>query len=243
MNQSREERERLQLRYNELGLSLVIAQEELEEARTLAGVNAEVTANMARQISVLIEDQSLRRQELEGLRRQLEASTTSALDAQSRLQAYSDGTGRTTLSASCMLAAVTEGNEIEDPGTGEDRPQRLSGRRSRDRDDLSRDRPHRSSGSRRSRGRDDFRGDRPQRLSGTRRPRDQDDDDESRSYHINHLDQDDPRTRTRAEVIEQGGPGDQVNRPPPLHHQPFRRGKQDLYKDWLLPLLADGKPR
>ena len=73
---------------------------------------------MARQISVLIEDQSLRRQELEGLRRQLEASTTSALDAQSRLQAYSDGPGRTTLSASCLLAAVTVGNETEDPGTG-----------------------------------------------------------------------------------------------------------------------------
>ena len=64
----REERERLQLRYNELELSLVTAQEELEEARTLAGANAEATTNMARQIAVL---QSLRRQELEGLRIQL----------------------------------------------------------------------------------------------------------------------------------------------------------------------------
>ena len=64
----REERERLQLRYNELELSLVTAQEELEEARTLAGANAEATTNMARRIAVL---QSLRRQELEGLCRQL----------------------------------------------------------------------------------------------------------------------------------------------------------------------------
>ena len=96
-DQIREERERLQLRYNELGLSLVTTQEELEEARTLAGANAVATANMARQIEVLVEDQILRRQELDGLRRQLEASTTSALDAQSRLQSYSDRTGRTTL--------------------------------------------------------------------------------------------------------------------------------------------------
>ncbi len=64
------------------------------EARTLAGANAVATANMTRQIEVLVEDQILRRQELDGLRRQLEASTTSALDAQSRLQAYADRTGR-----------------------------------------------------------------------------------------------------------------------------------------------------
>ena len=65
-------------------------QEELEEARTLAGANAVATASMARQIEVLVEDQTLRRHELDGLRRQLEASTTSAFDAQSRLQSYSD---------------------------------------------------------------------------------------------------------------------------------------------------------
>ena len=63
--QIREERERLQLRYNELGLSLVTAQEELTEARTLAGANAVATASMARQIEVLVEDQILRRQELQ----------------------------------------------------------------------------------------------------------------------------------------------------------------------------------
>ena len=90
-----EERERLQLRYNELGLSLVTTQEELEEARTLAGANAVATASMTRQIEVLVEDQILHRQELDGLRRQLEASTTSALDAQSRLQSYSNRMGRT----------------------------------------------------------------------------------------------------------------------------------------------------
>ena len=64
----------------------------------------------------------------------------------------------------------------------EDRPQRSSFRRSRERDDVSRDISHRSSGSRRSRDRDDFSEDRPQRLSGTRRARDQEDDDESRSH-------------------------------------------------------------
>ena len=42
------------------------------------------TASMTRQIEVLVEDQILRRQELDLLRRQLDASTTSALDAQSR---------------------------------------------------------------------------------------------------------------------------------------------------------------
>ena len=39
---------------------------------------------MTRQIEVLVEDQILRRQGLDLLRRQLDASTTSALDAQSR---------------------------------------------------------------------------------------------------------------------------------------------------------------
>ena len=82
LSQIREERDRLQLRYNVLGLSLVTAQEELEEARTLSGANAVATASMTRQIEVLVEDQILRRQELDWLRRQLEASTTSALDAQ-----------------------------------------------------------------------------------------------------------------------------------------------------------------
>ena len=48
LSQIREERDRLQLRYNELGLSLVTAQEELEEARTLAGANVVATVSMAR---------------------------------------------------------------------------------------------------------------------------------------------------------------------------------------------------
>ena len=64
-DQIREERERLQLHCNELGLSLVTTQEELTEARTLAGANAVATASMARQIEVLVEDQILRRLELQ----------------------------------------------------------------------------------------------------------------------------------------------------------------------------------
>ena len=86
----REERERLHLRYNELGLSLASVQEELEEARTLAGANREATTVMARQIEVLIEDQSLKRNDLESLRRQLDASIDSARDAQSRLRSANE---------------------------------------------------------------------------------------------------------------------------------------------------------
>ena len=47
--------QRLQLHYNEVGLLLPIAQEELEESRTQAGANREATATMARQIAVLID--------------------------------------------------------------------------------------------------------------------------------------------------------------------------------------------
>ena len=72
---AREERERLQLRYNELGLSLASVQEELEEARTLAGANKEATAAMARQIEVLIEDQSIKSNDLEATRRKHRLST------------------------------------------------------------------------------------------------------------------------------------------------------------------------
>ena len=82
MSQSRDERERLQLRYNEVGLALATAQDDLEEVRTQAGANREATAAMSRQIAVLVEDHELRRQEMDLLRRQLEASTTSALEAQ-----------------------------------------------------------------------------------------------------------------------------------------------------------------
>ena len=89
LTEIRDDRDKLQLRCNELGLSLVTVQEEL---RTLAGSNAVATASMTRQIEVLVEDQILRRQKLDALRRQLDVSTTSALDAQSRLQAYSDRT-------------------------------------------------------------------------------------------------------------------------------------------------------
>ena len=71
---AREERERLQLRYNKLGLSLASVQEELAEARTLAGANREATAAMARQIEVLNADQSLKKNDLESLCRQLDAS-------------------------------------------------------------------------------------------------------------------------------------------------------------------------
>jgi multidrug resistance efflux pump len=60
LREIREERERLQLRYNELGLSMITTQEELEEARTLAEANAVAAASMTRQIEVLVEDQILR---------------------------------------------------------------------------------------------------------------------------------------------------------------------------------------
>ena len=99
----REERERLQFRYNELGLSMATAHEELEEARTLAGASAVATASMTRQIEVLVEDQILRRQELDLLRRQLDASTTSALDAQSRLLARSDRSNRGSLTPAAPM--------------------------------------------------------------------------------------------------------------------------------------------
>ena len=52
MSQSRDERERLQLRYNEVGLALATAQDDLEEVRTQAGANREATAAMSRQIAV-----------------------------------------------------------------------------------------------------------------------------------------------------------------------------------------------
>ena len=57
---------------------------------------------------------------------------------------------------------------------------------------------------------------------------------------IAYLDPGDPWTRTRAEVIEVGGPGDQINRPAPLHPQLLRRGKQDLDKGWLPSQAVDG---
>ena len=45
------------LSYNEAGLSQASVQQELEEARTLAGANRESTTAMAWQIVMLIEDQ------------------------------------------------------------------------------------------------------------------------------------------------------------------------------------------
>ena len=74
-NKSRDDKERLQLRYTEAGLALAAAQDELEEARIQAGANREATASMSRQIVMLVEDQELRRQEMESLRRQLVALT------------------------------------------------------------------------------------------------------------------------------------------------------------------------
>ena len=58
---------------------------------------------------------------------------------------------------------------------------------------------------------------------------------------VDYLDPDDTGTQMRAEVIELGGPADQVNRPPPLHPQPLRRGRQDLAKGWLLSPAVDGR--
>ena len=65
MNQSRDDKERLQLRYTEAGMALAAAQDELAEARTQAEANKEATEAMSRQITVLIEDQELRRQEMD----------------------------------------------------------------------------------------------------------------------------------------------------------------------------------
>ena len=179
--ESREERERLQVRYNELGLSMVVAQEELEEARTRAGANAVATASMTRQIEVLVEDQILRRHELDALRRQLDASTTSALEAQSRLQAHPDRSGRPSItSVAPMSTPLTRATATPTSGVttqllldplsfmyagSSDRGHRR--KRSRDRDDDSEDRPHRSS-SRRSRDRDRDSRDRSQRASASR---------------------------------------------------------------------------
>ena len=154
LSQSPNERERLQLRYNKVGLALTTTPEELEEARTVT---------ITRQIAVLIEDQDLRRQELDLLRRQLETSTTSTLEAQSRLQSYGDRTGRSSLTPAAPIstplsqptATPTSGVvtlplldplSFEYTGSSNERPDRS--RRSRDRDDFSEDRPHRSSGSR-----------------------------------------------------------------------------------------------
>ena len=41
---------------------------------------------------------------------------------------------------------------------------------------------------------------------------------------VDHLGPGDPGTQKSTEVIEQGGPGEQVNLPPPLHPQLLRRG-------------------
>ena len=144
-----------------------------------------------------IEDQSLRRQKLEGLRRQLEFSITSALDAQSRLQAYSDRTGRTTLTpATPVSTPLTRATANPTSGvTTQLLPDPLSfmyagssdrghrNRRSRDRNDFSMDRPQRLS-SRRSRDRDNLSRDRPHCSSGSRRSRDRDDFSEDRTQRL-----------------------------------------------------------
>ena len=77
-NQSRDDKERLQLPYIEARMALAAALDELEEARIQAGANREATTSMARQIAMLVEDQERRRQEVESLRRQLVASTSPA---------------------------------------------------------------------------------------------------------------------------------------------------------------------
>ena len=163
-------------------------QEELEEARTLAGANREATVAMARQIEVLIEDQSLKRNDLESLRRQLDASIDSAHDAQSRLRSATErqdslpppalltGTpltrptatpmsGVTTQLLPCAFGAMYAGSNER------------SSRSRRDRDSFDEERPQRSSGSRHSRGYEDYEEDRPRRSSGSRRSRDEDDFD------------------------------------------------------------------
>ena len=190
MNQSRDDKERLQLRYTEAGTALAAAQDELAEARTQAGANKEATEAMCRQIALLIEDQELRRQEMDSLRRQLEASTTSARDVQARLQSYGDHTGRSSLTpaapTSTPLSRPTATPRsgmttlpLPDPlsfmyAGSNDRPSRS--RRSRDRDEVDGG-THHSSGSRRSRDHDSFDEDTSHRSSRYRRSRDRDDRD------------------------------------------------------------------
>ena len=185
------------------------------------------TASMTRQMEVLVEDQILRRHELDVLRRQLDACTTSALDAQSRLQAHSDRSGRPSLTPiyqsiylsinqsiylSINQSPIGQAAPVGTPLTratatptsgvttqllpdplsfmyagSSDRGHRR--RRSRDRDDDSEDRPHRSP-SRRSRDHDNDSRDRYQRMSGSKRSRGR------------HQDPGDPGTRMRAVVIE-----------------------------------------
>ena len=195
---ARVERERLQLRFNELEQSLATVQEELDEALNQAGANRETTAAMARQIEMLIADQSLKRNELDSLRRQLEASTNSAREAQSRLRATIDRQHEASfLPASMISTPLTRPTTTPTSGVttqflpdprGDNRGSIFeSGRLTRGGDPLGAmyaGSSERSNRSMRSRDRDDFDEDRPQRSSGARRSRDRDDFDEDRPHRM-----------------------------------------------------------
>ena len=117
-----EERERLQLRYNELGLSLVTAQEELEKARTLAGANAVAAASMTRPDSA--KTRARWAPQTAGGQYHLEASTRGSRDR------GDDSEDRPQRSSS------RRSRDRDD--VSRDRSHRSAGsRRSRDRDDFS----------------------------------------------------------------------------------------------------------
>lgn len=59
---------------------------------------------MARQIEMLIEDQDLRKQEIESFRRQLEASTTSAREAQLILRANIERTRHSSILSAALVS-------------------------------------------------------------------------------------------------------------------------------------------
>ena len=144
-----------------------------------------------------------------------------------------------------MLAAVIESKEVEDPGTGtttvridpNDRQPDDPGTRTmsveidptacQDQDDPGT-------------GMTSVKTD--PRLSGTRRPRDQDDNEESGSHRLSRLGRSRDPDESRDDRARGSGQSRQPtsNRPPPLYHQLFQHGRQDLDTDWLLSPVADG---
>ena len=68
---TREERDRLQLRHHEAGLSLVTTKQELAEARSATIRALEVDALKERQVAALREEQLQKDRETEAIRRQL----------------------------------------------------------------------------------------------------------------------------------------------------------------------------
>ena len=134
-----------------------VTSDSIKESTTIEDLHGDSSKKAAK-----IEDLSNQRTRLRN-RMDEEARTTSALEAQSRLQSYGDRTGRSSLTPAAPIstqlsrptATPTSGVvtlplldplSFEYTGSSNERPDRS--RRSRDRDDFSEDRPHRSSGSR-----------------------------------------------------------------------------------------------